>query len=58
MDLMILSAAGFCAATFAAHLASIVIATALAAPLLKERVGAWRLAGAVAVAAGVVLLAG
>ncbi len=37
---------------------SIVIATALAAPVLKERVGAGRLAGAVAVAAGVALIAG
>ena len=37
---------------------SIVIATALAAPLLKERVGPTRLAGAVAVAVGVALLAG
>ena len=37
---------------------SIVIATALAAPLLKERVGPARLAGAVAVAVGIVLLAG
>ena len=37
---------------------SIVIATALAAPLLKERVGPMRLAGAVAVAVGVALLAG
>ncbi len=37
---------------------SIVIATALAAPLLKERVGPARLAGAVAVAVGVALLAG
>ena len=37
---------------------SIVIATALAAPLLKERVGRARLAGAVLVAAGVALLAG
>ena len=37
---------------------SIVIATALAAPLLKERVSPARLAGAVAVAVGVALLAG
>ena len=37
---------------------SIVIATALAAPLLKERVGRARLAGAIVVAAGVALLAG
>ena len=35
---------------------SVVIATALAAPLLGERVGASRLAGAVVVVAGVVLL--
>ncbi len=37
---------------------SIVIATALAAPLLKERVGRVRLGGAVLVAVGVALLAG
>ena len=37
---------------------SIVIATALAAPLLKERVGPTRFAGAVAFAVGVALLAG
>ena len=37
---------------------SIVIATALAAPLLKERVGRARLVGAVLVAVGVALLAG
>ncbi len=37
---------------------SIVIATALAAPLLKERVSPARLAGAVAVVVGVALLAG
>ena len=35
---------------------SVVIATALAAPLLHERVGAARLGGAVLVVAGVVLL--
>jgi drug/metabolite transporter (DMT)-like permease len=35
---------------------SVVIATALAAPLLRERVGAIRLAGAVLVVAGVALL--
>lgn len=35
---------------------SVVIATALAAPLLQERVGASRLAGALVVVAGVVLL--
>jgi drug/metabolite transporter (DMT)-like permease len=36
---------------------SVVIATALAAPLLRERVGAVRLAGAVLVAVGIALLA-
>ena len=36
---------------------SVVIATALAAPVLKEHVGPRRLAGAVLVAAGVGLLA-
>ncbi len=35
---------------------SVVIATALAAPLLHERVGASRLVGALVVVAGVVLL--
>ena len=35
---------------------SVVIATALAAPFLRERVGALRLAGAVLVVAGVALL--
>ena len=36
---------------------SVVIATALAAPLLRERVGRTRLAGAVLVACGIALLA-
>ena len=36
---------------------SVVIATALAAPLLRERVGFARLAGAILVVLGVVLLA-
>jgi drug/metabolite transporter (DMT)-like permease len=36
---------------------SVVIATALAVPLLHERVGAARMAGAVIVVVGVVLLA-
>ena len=35
---------------------SVVIATALAVPLLRERVGRWRLAGAVLVTAGIALL--
>ena len=35
---------------------SVVIATALAVPLLRERVGPWRLAGAVLVVAGIALL--
>jgi drug/metabolite transporter (DMT)-like permease len=36
---------------------SVVIATALAVPFLRERVGPWRLAGAVLVVGGVALLA-
>lgn len=35
---------------------SVVIATALAVPILRERVGRWRLAGAVLVTAGIALL--
>ena len=35
---------------------SVVIATALAVPFLRERVGRWRLAGAVLVVAGIALL--
>jgi drug/metabolite transporter (DMT)-like permease len=35
---------------------SVVIATALAAPILRERVGGMRLAGAVLVVVGVALL--
>ena len=35
---------------------SVVIATALAAPFLRERVGPWRLAGAVLVVSGIALL--
>jgi len=35
---------------------SVVIATALAAPFLREKVGPWRLAGAVLVAGGIALL--
>src|SRR5262245_19025356 len=35
---------------------SVVIATALAAPFLRERVGPWRLAGAVLVVVGIALL--
>jgi drug/metabolite transporter (DMT)-like permease len=46
-----------CAASVAAvRETSVVIATALAAPLLRERVGVLRLAGAVLVVLGVALL--
>jgi drug/metabolite transporter (DMT)-like permease len=37
---------------------SVVVATALAAVVLKEKVSAWRFAGAVLVVCGVALLAG
>jgi drug/metabolite transporter (DMT)-like permease len=44
------------ASVAAARETSVIVATALAGPFLKERVGRVRMAGAVAVAAGIGLL--